>query len=157
MGRTLILKEMRASPCLENRSIILTLMMIVHDFSWIFITFQDLSWWWLYEQVGHTTSGCYSPLLGSALAMASVPPMFAVPGTELKVKPKWKGRLASPDILKSACARWGEIDAITFTFTNHNVSIKQRAGGAWGGGETCLGAGGSPCSHSACQVTLFVY
>ena len=38
------------------------------------------------EQVGHTTSGCYSPLLGSALAMASVPPMFAVPGTELKVK-----------------------------------------------------------------------
>jgi len=35
--------------------------------------------------VGHTTSGCYSPLLDSALAMASVPPMFAVPGTELKV------------------------------------------------------------------------
>merc|ERR1711970_1062900 len=38
------------------------------------------------KPVGHTTSGCYSPLLGSALAMASVPPMFAVPGTELKVK-----------------------------------------------------------------------
>jgi len=37
------------------------------------------------KPVGHTTSGCYSPLLGSALAMASVPPMFAVPGTELKV------------------------------------------------------------------------
>ena len=35
--------------------------------------------------MGHTTSGCYSPLLDSALAMASVPPMFAVPGTELKV------------------------------------------------------------------------
>merc|ERR1719385_127792 len=37
------------------------------------------------KPVGHTTSGCYSPLLGSPLAMASVPPMFAVPGTELKV------------------------------------------------------------------------
>jgi len=37
------------------------------------------------KPVGHTTSGCYSPVLGCALAMASVPTLFSTPGIELTV------------------------------------------------------------------------
>ena len=37
------------------------------------------------KAVGFTTSGCYSPVLGSALAMASLPKMFCHPGTEVQV------------------------------------------------------------------------
>lgn len=37
------------------------------------------------KAVGYTTSGCYSPFLKSALAMASVPKIFTFPGTEMEV------------------------------------------------------------------------
>jgi len=37
------------------------------------------------KPVGHTTSGCYSPVLEAPLAMASVPSIFAMAGTELQV------------------------------------------------------------------------
>ena len=37
------------------------------------------------KAVGFTTSGCFSPLLGRALAIASIPPLLATPGSTLQV------------------------------------------------------------------------
>jgi len=37
------------------------------------------------KAVGFTTSGCFSPLLGRALAIASLPPLLATPGSTLQV------------------------------------------------------------------------
>ena len=46
------------------------------------------------KAVGYTTSGCYSPVLKSALAMASLPKMFTTPGAEVEVMLAGKGRKA---------------------------------------------------------------
>jgi len=46
------------------------------------------------KAVGYTTSGCYSPVLKSALAMASLPKIFTTPGTEVEVMLAGKGRKA---------------------------------------------------------------
>ena len=46
------------------------------------------------KAVGYTTSGCYSPVLKSALAMASLPKTFTTPGTEVEVMLAGKGRKA---------------------------------------------------------------
>ena len=39
------------------------------------------------KAVGWTTSGCWSPLLGRPLAIASIPPLLATPGSSLQVTP----------------------------------------------------------------------
>ena len=64
--------------------------------------------------MGHTTSGCYSPLLDSALAMASVPPMFAVPGTELKVV--MMTMMMTSEIMMMKVMMTSEIMRMTMTF-----------------------------------------
>ena len=45
--------------------------------------------------VGFTTSGCYSPAIGSGLAMASLPVNLAVPGTRLEVMLAGRPRAAT--------------------------------------------------------------
>lgn len=54
------------------------------------------------KAVGYTTSGCYSPVIKSALAMASLPKNFTFPGTEVEVMLAGKGRKAV--VLESAPA-----------------------------------------------------
>merc|ERR1712173_168193 len=54
------------------------------------------------KAVGYTTSGCYSPIIKSALAMASLPKNFTFPGTEVEVMLAGKGRKAV--VLESAPA-----------------------------------------------------
>ena len=46
------------------------------------------------KAVGYTTSGCYSPVLKSALAMASLPKTYTTPGTEVEVMLAGKCRKA---------------------------------------------------------------
>jgi dimethylglycine dehydrogenase len=54
------------------------------------------------KAVGYTTSGSYSPVLKSALAMASLPKTFTFPGTEVEVMLAGKARKAV--VLESAPA-----------------------------------------------------
>merc|ERR1719481_1723492 len=54
------------------------------------------------KPVGYTTSGCYSPVLKSGLAMASLPKNFTFPGTEVAVMLGGKERKAV--VLESAPA-----------------------------------------------------
>ena len=74
------------------------------------------------KAVGYTTSGCYSPVLKSALAMASLPKTFTTPGTEVEVMLAGKGRKAV--VLESAPALTHAARERLTTEKEENIRVK---------------------------------
>ena len=66
--------------------------------------------------VGFTTSGCYSPALGSGLAMASLPVNLTWPGTEVEVmlagQPRSAVVLPGPPVLTQPVREKQELEKV---------------------------------------------